>query len=39
MEALYLIKIGEILLKLGNRKEFEDRLRTQIHEAIPKPRV
>jgi tRNA uracil 4-sulfurtransferase len=34
MEALYLIKIGEILLKLGNRKEFEDRLRTQIHRRF-----
>ncbi|MDP3180096.1 MAG: tRNA uracil 4-sulfurtransferase ThiI [Spirochaetaceae bacterium] len=30
MEAFYLVKIGEILLKLGNRKEFEDRLMSQI---------
>jgi len=29
-EAFYLIKIGEILLKLGNRKEFEDRFRSQL---------
>jgi tRNA uracil 4-sulfurtransferase len=31
MDAFYLIKIGEILLKIGNRKEFEDRLRSQLH--------
>jgi thiamine biosynthesis protein ThiI len=30
MEAFYLVKIGEILLKLGNRKEFEERLKSQI---------
>ena len=30
MEAFYLIKIGEILLKLGNRREFENRLRSQL---------
>ncbi|HTX73498.1 MAG TPA: tRNA uracil 4-sulfurtransferase ThiI [Rectinemataceae bacterium] len=38
MDAFYLVKIGEILLKLGNRKEFEDRLRSQIKrrlEGIP----
>jgi tRNA uracil 4-sulfurtransferase len=34
MEAFYLIKIGEILLKLGNRKEFEDRLRSQLHKRL-----
>lgn len=34
MEAFYLIKIGEILLKLGNRKEFEDRLRSQLHKRF-----
>ncbi len=38
MDAFYLVKIGEILLKLGNRKEFEDRLRSQLNrrlEGIP----
>jgi thiamine biosynthesis protein ThiI len=34
MDALYLIKIGEILLKLGNRKEFEDRLRSELHKRF-----
>jgi thiamine biosynthesis protein ThiI len=34
MDAFYLIKIGEILLKLGNRREFEDRLRSQLHERL-----
>jgi tRNA uracil 4-sulfurtransferase len=34
MDALYLIKIGEILLKTGNRKEFEDRLRSQLHKRF-----
>jgi len=34
MEAFYLIKIGEILLKLGNRREFEDRLRSQLHARL-----
>jgi len=34
MEAFYLIKIGEILLKLGNRKEFEDRLKAQLHKRF-----
>ena len=34
MDAFYLIKIGEILLKLGNRKEFEDRLRSQLHSRF-----
>jgi tRNA uracil 4-sulfurtransferase len=32
--AFYLIKIGEILLKLGNRREFEDRLRSQLHSRL-----
>jgi tRNA uracil 4-sulfurtransferase len=34
MDAFYLIKIGEILLKLGNRKEFEDRLRSQLNKRF-----
>jgi thiamine biosynthesis protein ThiI len=34
MDLLYLIKIGEILLKLGNRKEFEDRLRSQLNHRL-----
>ncbi len=34
MDALYLIKIGEILLKLGNRKEFENRLREQLNRRL-----
>jgi thiamine biosynthesis protein ThiI len=34
MEALYLVKIGEILLKLGNRREFEERLKTQIKRRL-----
>ena len=34
MDAFYLIKIGEILLKLGNRKEFEERLRSQIKRRL-----
>jgi thiamine biosynthesis protein ThiI len=36
MDAFYLIKIGEILLKLGNRKEFENRLRSQLNERFTK---
>ncbi len=34
MEAFYLIKVGEILLKLGNRREFEDRLRSQLQRRF-----
>jgi tRNA uracil 4-sulfurtransferase len=34
MDAFYLIKIGEILLKLGNRREFEDRLRSNLHKRF-----
>ena len=34
MDAFYLIKIGEILLKLGNRKEFEDRLLSQLRKRL-----
>jgi thiamine biosynthesis protein ThiI len=34
MDAFYLIKIGEILLKLGNRREFEDRLRSDLHKRF-----
>ncbi len=34
MEAFFLIKIGEILLKLGNRKEFETRLRNQLKKKL-----
>jgi thiamine biosynthesis protein ThiI len=30
MDALFLIKVGEILLKLGNRREFEERLKNQL---------
>jgi tRNA uracil 4-sulfurtransferase len=39
MDALYLIKIGEILLKLGNRKEFEDRLQSQLHSRLEAARI
>ena len=39
MEAFYLIKIGEILLKLGNRREFEDRLRGQLHERLSRAAI
>jgi thiamine biosynthesis protein ThiI len=34
MDAFFLIKIGEILLKLGNRKEFEDRLRSDLNKRF-----
>ncbi|MBL8966256.1 MAG: tRNA 4-thiouridine(8) synthase ThiI, partial [Spirochaetaceae bacterium] len=34
MEALYLVKIGEIILKLGNRKEFEDRLKNDLKRRL-----
>jgi thiamine biosynthesis protein ThiI len=34
MDAFYLVKVGEILLKLGNRKEFEDRLRSQLNRRL-----
>ena len=34
MEVVYLIKIGEILLKLGNRKEFEDRLKADLKRRL-----
>ncbi len=34
MDTFYLIKIGEILLKLGNRKEFEDRLLSQLRKRL-----
>jgi len=34
MDAFYLVKIGEILLKLGNRKEFEERLRSQLKRRL-----
>ena len=33
-ETLYLVKVGEILLKLGNRKEFENRLRSDIKHRL-----
>jgi tRNA uracil 4-sulfurtransferase len=39
MDAFYLIKIGEILLKLGNRREFEDRLRSQLHGRLQAARI
>jgi len=32
--TLYLVKVGEILLKLGNRQEFEGRLRTELKERL-----
>jgi thiamine biosynthesis protein ThiI len=32
--ALYLVKVGEILLKLGNRREFENRLRNGIRDRL-----
>ena len=34
MEAVYLVKIGEILLKLGNRKEFEARLKADLKHRL-----
>jgi tRNA uracil 4-sulfurtransferase len=34
MDCLYLIKIGEILLKLGNRREFEERLRSGLKKRL-----
>lgn len=34
MEILYLVKIGEILLKLGNRKEFEARLKADLKRRL-----
>jgi tRNA uracil 4-sulfurtransferase len=34
MDVLFLVKIGEILLKLGNRKEFENRLRAQLSRRL-----
>ena len=32
--ALYLVKVGEILLKLGNRREFENRLKADIGKRL-----
>jgi len=32
--ALYLVKVGEILLKLGNRRDFENRLKTDIRKRL-----
>ncbi|MCX7025455.1 MAG: tRNA 4-thiouridine(8) synthase ThiI [Spirochaetes bacterium] len=34
MDIIYLIKIGEIILKLGNRREFEDRLRYDLKRRL-----
>jgi thiamine biosynthesis protein ThiI len=39
MEAFYLIKIGEILLKLGNRREFEERLRAQLRDRLSRASI
>ncbi len=33
-KALYLVKVGEILLKLGNRREFENRLKVEIRKRL-----
>ncbi|MFZ4615994.1 MAG: tRNA uracil 4-sulfurtransferase ThiI [Rectinemataceae bacterium] len=33
-DELYLIKVGEILLKLGNRREFENRLRAGLKDRL-----
>lgn len=32
--VLYLVKVGEILLKLGNRREFEERLKADIRRRL-----
>lgn len=34
MEAFYLLKLGEINLKLGNKEEFESRLRGQLERKL-----
>lgn len=34
MDVVYLVKIGEILLKLGNRKEFEARLKADLKHRL-----
>jgi thiamine biosynthesis protein ThiI len=34
MDSVYLVKIGEILLKLGNRKEFEDKLKHDLARRL-----
>ncbi|MDA8410935.1 MAG: tRNA 4-thiouridine(8) synthase ThiI [Treponema sp.] len=34
LTALYLVKVGEILLKLGNRREFENRLKADIGKRL-----
>ncbi len=34
MEIVFLVKLGEILLKLGNRKEFEDRLKFDLKRRL-----
>jgi thiamine biosynthesis protein ThiI len=34
MDSVYLVKIGEILLKLGNRKEFEARLKADLKRRL-----
>lgn len=33
-QALYLVKVGEILLKLGNRREFENRLKADLRRRL-----
>ena len=34
LTALYLVKVGEILLKMGNRREFENRLKADIGKRL-----
>lgn len=34
MDTIYLVKIGEILLKIGNRVEFEERLRSGLKRRL-----
>lgn len=34
MERIYLVKVGEILLKLGNRREFEGRLKAELKRRL-----
>ncbi len=34
VDTLYLVKLGEIILKLGNRKEFEDRLKADLKRRL-----
>jgi thiamine biosynthesis protein ThiI len=34
MDIVYLVKVGEILLKLGNRREFEERLKAELRRRL-----